>query len=195
VAGGVSGAHNSFIVLRDGEVIMPSPIAGKVGGFKLRKGDIVRIESSGGGGYGDPLDREPARVARDVHLGYLSVDDALNRYGVAFASPGEVDVRATSAARSRMRTARLVLTVDPADADTYDGARRRIELPRVIADRLGLSDGDLMELATATSGSALRGWARIVEGDESFSLGPTGRAVLGVRAGDTVEVRAARTAT
>jgi hypothetical protein len=64
-----------------------------------------------------------------------------------------------------------------------------------MADRLGLSDGDLMELATATSGSALRGWARLVEGEESVALGPTGRAVLGVKEGDTVEVRVARSAT
>ena len=195
VAGGRSGALNSFMVLRDGEVISPSPIAGKVGGFKLRKGDIVRVETAGGGGYGDPLDREPARVARDVQLGYLRADDAVTRYGVAFDSLGEVDIPATSEARARMRTARLGLTVDQAVADTYDGARRRIALPRAIADRLGLSDGDLLELATATSGSPLRGWARIVEGEERVSLGPTGCAVLGVKAGDMVEVRAVRSET
>ena len=192
VAGGLSGALNSFIVLRDGEEILPSPIAGKVGGFKLRKGDIVRIETAGGGGYGDPLDRETARVAEDVRLGYLSVDDALKRYGVAFDLPGEVDAPATFEARGRLRAARLGLTVDPADADTYDGARRRIELPRMIANHIGLSDGDLMELATSKSGSALRGWASLVEGGESVSVGPIGRAVLGVEAGDTVELRAVR---
>jgi hypothetical protein len=94
-----------------------------------------------------------------------------------------------------MRTARFELIIAPADADTYDGTRRSITLPRAIADRLGLADGDLMELATATSGSALRGWVRVAEGGEEVSLGPTGRAVLGVKAGDTVEVRAARSAT
>lgn len=195
VAGGHSGALNSFVVLRDGEVIAPSPIAGKVGGFKLKKDDIVRIESAGGGGYGDPLDRDPARVAHDVRLGYLSVEDALARYGVAFTSSGEIDASATSEARARLRGARLELAINPADADTYDGARRRMDVPRAIADRLGLSDGDLMELSTATSGSALRGWVRIVEGGEKVSLGPTGCAVLGVKAGDTVEVRAARSVT
>jgi N-methylhydantoinase B len=195
VAGGHSGARNSFVVLRDGEVIAPSPIAGKVGGFKLKRGDIVRIESAGGGGYGDPLYRDPARVAHDVNLGYLSADDALKRYGVAISSSGEIEATATFAARAGMRKARLELTISAADADTYDGTRRSIALPRAVADRLGLADGDLMELATATSGSALRGWVRIAEGDEKVSLGPTGRAVLGVKAGDTVEVRAARSAT
>ena len=76
VAGAHSGAKNRFTVIRDGEVIQPSPVPGKVGGFPLRKGDIVRLESSGGGGYGDPLARDPLRVERDVHLGYLGKERA-----------------------------------------------------------------------------------------------------------------------
>ena len=64
VAGGHSGAHNRFVVVRDGEVIQPSPVPGKVGGFKLRKDDIVRVELAGGGGYGDPLDRDPRTSPR-----------------------------------------------------------------------------------------------------------------------------------
>lgn len=196
VAGGHSGAPNRFVVLRDGEVIAPSPVAGKVGGFKLQKGDIVRIESSGGGGNGDPLDRDPVRVAQDVHLGYLSAEDALARYGVAIASEGKVDETATSEARTRARGARLELAITAVESDTYDGPRRRIELPRALAGRLGLSDGDLMELSTPASGSALRGWVHIANtADDALSLGPVGRAVLGVKLGDKVEVRMVRSAT
>jgi hypothetical protein len=52
-----------------------------------------------------------------------------------------------------------------------------------------------MELATPTSGSALRGWVRVADiSGEVLSLGPVGRAVLGVKSGDTVEVRMARLA-
>jgi N-methylhydantoinase B len=195
VAGGHSGALNSFVVLRDGKVITPSPIAGKVGAFKLAKGDILRIESSGGGGYGDPLDREPARVAQDVHLGYLNIDDALNRYGVVVTLNGEIDASATAEARVRLRAERIKLTIEPAGADAFDGARRRIHLPRTVIERLGLTDGDLLELATATSGAALRGWVRSAEVGDKVSLGPIGRAVLGVDAGGAVEVRAVRSAT
>jgi N-methylhydantoinase B len=195
VAGGHSGARNRFVVLRDGEIIQPAPIAGKVGGFKLKKGDIVRIESAGGGGYGDPLDRDPVRVAHDVHLGYLSTEDARTRYGVVFASSGEIDAPATSDARGRLRGARLDVAIHSADVDTYEGARRSIAMPHAFADRLGLVEGDLVELAAATSGSALRGWVRIAEGGTTLDLGPTGRAVLGIAAGDPVEVRATRSAT
>ena len=66
VAGGRSGAANRFVVIRDGETIEPSPVPGKVGGFKLKAGDIVRLESSGGGGHGDPVRRDPEAVARYI---------------------------------------------------------------------------------------------------------------------------------
>ena len=88
VAAGVSGAANKFVVVRDGEEIQPSPVPGKVGGFVLRKNDIVRMQSAGGGGHGDPLKRDPLRVAKDVQLGYLSAKQAKGRYGVVFAADG-----------------------------------------------------------------------------------------------------------
>ena len=77
----------------------------------------------------------------------------------------------------------LHLAIDPADSDTYDGPRRRIELSSALAARLGLSEGDLMELATPTSGSALRGWVHIANtAGDALSLGPVGRAVRGAGA-------------
>jgi len=193
VAGGLSGAVNRFVVLRDGEVVEPSPIAGKVGGFKLMKDDIVRIESSGGGGYGDPLKRDPERIERDVHLGYLSVADAKQRYAVVLRADGKVDEAATVDERERARSARLDLRVAAVDLDAFDGSRRRIEVSPSVARRLGLGEGDLMELATPTCGSALRGWAHVGETEgTALMLGPSGRAVLGVKAGDMIEVRAVR---
>ncbi len=55
VAGGSNGAANRFVVLRGDEIIEPSDVPGKVSGFVLRPGDIVREETAGGGGAGDPL--------------------------------------------------------------------------------------------------------------------------------------------
>jgi N-methylhydantoinase B len=61
VLGGDSAAPVDSFVLRDGhEIRFPQP--GKVGGFALRAGDVVVLQSPGGGGYGDPLDR-PRRSA------------------------------------------------------------------------------------------------------------------------------------
>ncbi len=38
----------------------------------LRQGDRIRLETSGGGGFGDPAQRDPAAVARDKALGYVA---------------------------------------------------------------------------------------------------------------------------
>jgi N-methylhydantoinase B len=198
VAGGYSGAPNRFVVLRDGETIQPSPVPGKVGGFKLRKGDIVRIETSGGGGFGDPLQRDPTHVARDVYLGYVSAARARDRYGVIIADDGEVDSQATRIERDNRRSSRLTVDLTSSSEGEFDGARRRINLPADVARRLGIGDGDLIELAMPTSAAALRGWAQIAsstatgDGRASLPLGPVGLAVLGARPGDTVEVRSLR---
>ena len=51
-------------------LIAGPPIAPKADGVRLLKGDIVRLETSGGGGFGDPAARDPADVARDKEPGY-----------------------------------------------------------------------------------------------------------------------------
>ena len=96
VGGGVGGAANRFTVVRGGETVEPSPVPGKVGGFPLEAGDVVRMETSGGGGCGDPLDRAPARVRDDVALGYLGPGQARERYGVVVDGAGNVDESATA---------------------------------------------------------------------------------------------------
>src|ERR1043166_8606140 len=129
VAAGMSGAANSFVVVRDGEVIQPSPGPGQVGAFPLRRGDILRIKSAGGGGYGDPLKRDPERVLADCALGYLSVGQARGRYGVVIAPGGSVDHKATADERVRLLAQRVTAVLQLAEADSYDGARRQIRLP------------------------------------------------------------------
>ena len=53
--------------------------------IRLRRGDRVRITSPSGGGYGDPLEREPAKVLHDVVLGFVSRSSAESIYGVVIA--------------------------------------------------------------------------------------------------------------
>ena len=50
---------------------------------------------------GDPFERDPAAVARDVRLGYVSRDRAASDYGVAIADDHRVDAAATRALRGR----------------------------------------------------------------------------------------------
>jgi N-methylhydantoinase B len=68
---------------------------------RLYPGDRVHFHLSGGGGYGDPREREPERVARDVAEGYVSVEGARRDYGVALDSRGQVDRQETAKLRGR----------------------------------------------------------------------------------------------
>jgi 5-oxoprolinase (ATP-hydrolysing)/N-methylhydantoinase B len=52
--------------------------------WKVEAGSTVRLENAGGGGYGDPMERDPEMVLSDVLDGYISVDAARDVYGVVF---------------------------------------------------------------------------------------------------------------
>ena len=69
-------------------------------GNQLRTGDVLRIETGGGGGRGDPHDRPAALVAQDVAGGFVSAEAALRDYGVALLPDGRVDEAATASRRS-----------------------------------------------------------------------------------------------
>ena len=63
----------------------------------MTAGDLVTVRTPGGGGYGDPLERDPALVRRDVARGYFTAEDAERDYGVVLrGAPLEVDVEATA---------------------------------------------------------------------------------------------------
>jgi len=79
-AGGGDGAMNAFQYQQDDGWHAP-PLASKMLGIKLTKGQSVRLETPGGGGYGPAEARAPEAVARDVALGYLSADRATELYG------------------------------------------------------------------------------------------------------------------
>ncbi|ETX04099.1 MAG: hypothetical protein ETSY2_30765, partial [Candidatus Entotheonella gemina] len=71
---------------------------------RLLKGDLLRIMTPGGGGWGDPLDRDAAQVRDDVLDGFVSAQSALEDYGVVFMPETlEVDESATRQQRRRMR--------------------------------------------------------------------------------------------
>ena len=72
----------------------------------LRSDDVLIFFSPGGGGYGDPLDRVPERVRRDVENGWVSVERARESYGVVFFEDGAVDQKGTASLREGIRQAR-----------------------------------------------------------------------------------------
>ncbi len=74
VCGGLSGLPNRYTVLRDGEEISPGKFPGKIANFRLNISDVVRIETSGGGGWGDPNQRDSFTLEADLANGYISSD-------------------------------------------------------------------------------------------------------------------------
>lgn len=98
VAGGLEGGLNRFTWQSDDGERAP-PLASKVTDVRVRAGQKVRIESPGGGGYGNPWTRPPERVARDVRLGFVSRENARTLYGVEVTKDGEVDAKATNRLR------------------------------------------------------------------------------------------------
>lgn len=75
---------------------------------RLKRGDVYRHIMAGGGGYGDPLEREPSEVLEDVLEEKVSIAHAAEAYGVV-VTPGRppcVDTVATTALRARRRAPR-----------------------------------------------------------------------------------------
>ncbi|WP_236790833.1 hydantoinase B/oxoprolinase family protein [Amycolatopsis sp. GM8] len=82
-------------------------LGAKPGFFTLNRGDVLAYSFQGGGGFGDPIDRDPKDVAADVVDGYVSVGHAEDVYGVVVDRSGAIDASATTARRSAIRAARI----------------------------------------------------------------------------------------
>lgn len=81
-------------------------VPGFAEGVMLKRGDLLRIVTCGGGGYGNPYDREPQRVLDDVLDGFVSPEAARSDYGVVLDSSGlGIDEAATANERSAHRPA------------------------------------------------------------------------------------------
>jgi N-methylhydantoinase B len=100
VNGGAPAALNRFVYDTDAGEATP-PLVTKITDIKIRRGQKVRLETPGGGGFGDPTTRDPERVARDVRLGYVSREAAQRDYKLVLRNDGSVDVDATAKARSK----------------------------------------------------------------------------------------------
>ena len=101
VNGGEPGMRSTKrLVRKDGtEENIPS----KCDRVQVRPGDLLYFNTWGGGGWGNPVERDPELVARDVRRGLVTQEGA-ERYGVVIDRNGKVDVRATEKLRKKMGT-------------------------------------------------------------------------------------------
>jgi len=86
-------------------------------------GDVVAINTPGGGGFGDPYEREPSKVLKDVSEELMSIDIARRDYGVVITPELKVDDKATAALRSDRpaRSTPAEFTYGP-ERDAYEAA-------------------------------------------------------------------------
>lgn len=130
-AGGAPGACG-FARLRDRDGAVRD--LGKIDVMELRPGDVLEVGTPCGAGFGDPLERDPARVASDVLDGYVSPKAARDDYGVVLVDGG-VDPQATRGERGRVAAER------PAPADPDLGAER-LEFEQFWSDSLQTAVND-----------------------------------------------------
>lgn len=102
-ANGGSAGSAGRMVLNPGtaDEVVVNPVGESIA---VKAGDVLRVETCGGGGWGDPFTREPERVQRDVREGFVSVAEAAAQYGVAM-NPASlaIDDGATARLRSAQR--------------------------------------------------------------------------------------------
>ncbi|RXZ78553.1 hydantoinase B/oxoprolinase family protein [Paenibacillaceae bacterium] len=128
IAGGHPSATNQFYIKRgalsddqlaEGEV--PATFEDIEGTMEIHhnmshshldSGDVYRCISNGGGGYGDPLKREPALVLEDLRFGRVTEDNAKRQYGVS-VTDGQVDEASTLASRERLLQLRSEQSLSP----------------------------------------------------------------------------------
>ncbi|ACZ37448.1 MAG: hydantoinase B/oxoprolinase family protein [Sphaerobacter thermophilus] len=104
VGGGKPGASSKKTLIRaNGETVeLPS----KVRDVPVYAGDRLIFETAGAGGVGDPLERDPELVAKDVRWNLVSREAARRDYGVVLKDDGSVDAAATEAERAKIRATR-----------------------------------------------------------------------------------------
>jgi N-methylhydantoinase B len=122
LSGGYPGNNGAFWIVRNSDIeerILEGKIPSSLeelsgtkqlimwGTHTLNRGDFVNVWLMGGGGYGDPLDRDPILVQGDVRNGLVSKASAKQIHGVVLSENFEVDVAGTEELRGRMREDRL----------------------------------------------------------------------------------------
>ncbi|MEM8693898.1 MAG: hydantoinase B/oxoprolinase family protein [Pseudomonadota bacterium] len=121
VNGGAPGARSTKRLVRvDGaEENIPS----KCDRVKVMPGDILYFNTWGGGGWGNPLDRDPALVLKDIERGLVTVDGA-RRYGVVVAG-GRIDEGATGKLRAEMAPAQVKIPLFSRGFDSIEELKAR----------------------------------------------------------------------
>lgn len=158
IEGGLPSMPHGLWLQRDGSTER-TYLGAAFSNVGIESGDTFERPSAGGGGYGDPLDRDPAAVLEDVIDGYVSVHRAAVDYGVVIRARNadllefEIDGFGTDALRDQIRRDRRSwLQEDPQDvaARYRAGALDQFDLVRRYGVIVDWGTGELYEETTKT---------------------------------------------
>jgi len=192
VLGGRSGLTVGAWMEKNGK-IESFATPGKVAGSMVRQGEKIHIRSAGGGGYGDPAERDIDRVVEDFREGMISRAAAQNVYGVMIDPEGRVDTQATKSRREALQQAvshfRTVQCADSYERGAISKRRVCRMNPRDAQQR-GMAEEDLVEL-DSRRGAPVRAWLRLDSDVEpgTLPMDSHGLAMLQIQVGDAIEVR------
>jgi N-methylhydantoinase B len=115
-------------------------LRGKSNGRVMNPGDVLEVRSAGGGGYGDPLERESERLVADIKAGWVSRQVAAEIYGVVVGDDGSVDAGATRARRAGIRDERRSWTPPRGAGVAIDAVPATGEPPRLVHESIVARD-------------------------------------------------------
>jgi N-methylhydantoinase B len=114
LAGGEPGTP-SWNILNPGPDQRPVPVM-PMYPLMMKRGDVLRHIGAGGGGHGDPLERDPAMCLEDVREERYSADYIRDVYGIVLDTAGEIDVAKTEEARAELGRRRASSRAEPQPA-------------------------------------------------------------------------------
>jgi len=151
ICGGGPSQTNQFIIKRSTDVrrqmengVIPERLEDLSGEWDIQKviswshldhDDVFQVRTQSGGGYGDPLDRDPSRVLEDVRSGVVSLEGARSQYGVVIDPKSEtVSAEGTERARAEIHRRRKErarpVTASPTPSQPAAGARAKAGAPK-----------------------------------------------------------------
>lgn len=154
IKGGLPGVPHGVELTQDGDTEEMGTVFSSV---PIGEGDEFVRPSSGGGGFGDPMDRDPEKVLADVEDEYVSIERAKRDYGVVIETVDvdrrtfEIDDAATEDAREHIRANRrdwLEADPEPVVARYRDGELDQLDLIRRYGIILDWATGELLPETT-----------------------------------------------
>jgi N-methylhydantoinase B len=160
LAGGFSAAAQRVAVIRsDGTLeYVPVELGTRCSQMPVHMGDIVSMRTGGGGGFSDPLDRDPEQVLSDLRQGLITEPIAVDIYGVIIdKKKWVVDSGATQKLRGKIRQSRVYCAVVTKEDEEFIGNRRTVRVHPELLNLLFVGPDRLIEIV-GKSMAPLRTW-------------------------------------